>query len=381
MMIYLDYAATTPMSDYALSIYMETAKNAFGNSNSLHDIGGQANDILQASRKIIANLIGGEENGVYFTSGGTEANILAVQSLLNGADPMKRHIITSSMEHSSLYSYFQLLEEKGYEISYAEADQYGYISLDALKKSIRDDTVLVSIQHGNSEIGQIQPIEDFGNYLLEKNILFHSDCVQTFGKVPLNVKKANVTAISISSHKVHGPKGVGAVHINPSVYWKSVLLHTTHENGFRPGTVNVPGIAAFAVAAREVHSSIDETNNHFIQLRNIVRTKLEPHEKHINIINNSSPYKQLNNIIALFIPGIEGQYIMLEANRYGYGISTGSACQIGIQAPSRTMTALGFNDSEAKQYVRISTGKATAAHEMEEFCDKLIEIIKNFKKN
>lgn len=379
-MIYLDYAATTPMSDDALNIYTELSKTVFGNSSSLHDIGGKANDILQASRKTIASLIGGEENGIYFTSGGTEANILAVQSLLNGADQTKKHIITSRMEHASLHSYFQSLSERGYEISYVETNEYGHISLDSLKKLVRDDTVLVSIQHGNSELGHVQPIDAFGAFLLEKNILFHSDCVQTFGKINIDVKKANISAISLSAHKIYGPKGVGAVYINPSIYWKSVFLHATHENGFRPGTVNVPGIAAFAVAAHKSCSNIDTANEHFIKLRNIICSKLKPYNEYIKVINEQSPYEQLHNIIGLFTQGIEGQYIMLEANRYGYAISTGSACQVGMQAPSRAMTALGFNESEAKQYVRVSTGILTTSEEIESFCDKMINIITNLNK-
>lgn len=243
MMIYLDYAATTPMSAEALQTYTKAASQYFGNEQSLHDIGGTVSSLLQVCRKTFAEMIGGKEQGIFFTSGGSESNYLAIQSLLNAQN--KKHIITTPMEHASIRSYFQSLQSKGYTITEIPVDKNGLIRLIDLEEAITEDTVLASIQHGNSEIGTVQNIAEIGALLKKYNVLFHSDCVQTFGKLPIHVFEMGIDSLSVSAHKIYGPKGVGACYINPQVRWTQIFPGTSHEKGFRPGTVNVPGIAAF----------------------------------------------------------------------------------------------------------------------------------------
>jgi len=376
ILIYFDYAATTPMSDNALNVYVKAARNAFGNSSSLHDIGEISAKTLSASRKIIAKIVNGHEKGIYFTSGGSEANIIAVQSLLNGIQHRK-HIITSAHEHSSLHTFFNSLESKGYHISYLRPNHQGIISLEQIQRELKKETALVSIQHGNSEIGTLNPIEDFGLFLREKNVVFHSDCVQTFGKIPIDVK--NIDAISISSHKIYGPKGVGAAYINPSVHWQPIIPGTTHESGFRPGTLDVPAIAAFATAANDIAKEQKQLYDHFVQLKSELIQLLEPCRNKIILINADFPHT-LPNILPLFFKGIEGQYMMLECNRFGFAISTGSACQVGMQAPSRSLLALGYNEQQAKQYGRISLGKETTSTQVEELSKVMIKVVENFRR-
>jgi cysteine desulfurase len=375
--IYLDYAATTPMSENALTIYMKAAKSAFGNSSSLHDIGGMAARTLQASRKIITDMICGNEKGLYFTSGGSEANILAVQSLLNGVDLKNNHIITTQIEHSSLYTFFKSLQTRGYEVSFLEPNKQGFISTDDITSKLKSNTGLVSIQHGNSEIGVVQPIKEIGRLLKKRGILFHSDCVQTFGKLPINVEDIHIDAISISSHKIYGPKGIGAAYINPSVFWQPVIPGTTHESGFRPGTVDVPGAAAFATAAKDVSANMYTNIEHYLKLRKDFVDSLKPCKDRIKLLNENNE-NTLPNILPLLVDGIEGQYMMLECNRFGFAISTGSACQVGMQAPSRTILALGYDEQKAKQYIRISLGAQTSSEEVQTFAKQLINIIENF---
>ena len=375
-MIYFDYAATTPMSEKALNIYVKAARNAYGNSSSLHDIGEISARTLASSRKIIANIINGQEKGIYFTSGGSEANIVAVQSLLNGIQ-QKKHIITTATEHSSLHTFFKKLESNGYHITFLHPNHQGMITLDQIKSALQKDTALVSIQHVNSEIGTINPIEEIGLFLREKKVIFHSDCVQTFGKIPFDVK--HIDAISISSHKIYGPKGIGAAYINPSVHWQPIFPGTTHESGFRPGTVDVPAIAAFATAANDISMEQKHLYDHFFQLKNQLIELLEPYHDRINLLNASFP-QTLPNILPLLFEGIEGQYVMLEANRFGMAISTGSACQVGMQAPSRSLLALGYNEQQAKQYVRISLGKETTSNQIEKLSQVLINVAKNVQK-
>jgi cysteine desulfurase len=373
-LIYLDYAATTPMSENSLNIYVKAAQNAFGNSSSLHDIGDMAVKTLTASRQLIADSIGGSDKGVYFTSGGSEANIVAVQSLLNGIDLSKKHIITTQMEHSSLHTFFKKLDREGYKVTFLTPNQNGHISLEQVKSAITIATGLVSIQHGNSEIGSIQPIEEIGQFLKEKGIIFHSDCVQTFGKIPLKVE--HIDSISISSHKIYGPKGIGAAYIRPSIHWKPIIEGTTHESGFRPGTVDIPAVAAFATAAKEITVERNENYNHFLELKNLFIDLLQPYEGKITLLNSDLP-----NILPIIVNGIEGQYVMLECNRFGFAVSTGSACQVGMQSPSRSLIAIGYNDQEAKQFIRVSLGKHTTKEHIEKFTDVLLNIVDHFRKN
>lgn len=369
-MIYLDYAATTPMSKKALDVYSQVASNYFGNPSSLHDSGSTANSILEQSRKTLAEFINGDADGVYFTSGGSESNYLAIHSLLKGSKNRGRHIITTELEHSSVRNTLDDLREKGYEISTVPVDHEGRVDLNALEEAIRPDTILVTIHHGNSEIGTIQDLASIGEILHEHDILFHSDCVQTFGKIMIDVKKMRLDSLSISSHKIYGPKGVGACYVSPNRSWRPVIPNTTHENGFRPGTVNVPGIAAFITAAEEIMPNMIEEQERFAFLRKKLLNGLQCDSW--SITREGPCDNRLEHIIGLCIKGIEGQYVMLECNRYGIAISTGSACAVGLQKPSKTLLAIGKSKEQAKQYVRLSFGKMTTEQEI----DKTVNIFK-----
>ncbi|MGS7467693.1 IscS subfamily cysteine desulfurase [Bacillus paranthracis] len=361
MMIYLDYAATTPMSAEALQTYTKAASQYFGNEQSLHDIGGTASSLLQVCRKTFAEMIGGKEQGIFFTSGGSESNHLAIQSLLNAQN--KKHIITTPMEHASIQSYFQSLQSKGYTITEIPVDKNGLIRLIDLEEAITEDTVLASIQHGNSEIGTVQNIAEIGALLKKYNVLFHSDCVQTFGKLPIHVFEMGIDSLSVSAHKIYGPKGVGACYINPQVRWTQIFPGTSHEKGFRPGTVNVPGIAAFLTAAENILKNQQEESLRFKGLRSYFLEQIRTLPLKIEVEGHSTSC--LPHIIGVTIKGIEGQYTMLECNRRGIAISTGSACQVGKQEPSKTMLAIGKTYEEAKQYVRFSFGQQTTKDQID----------------
>ncbi|PFR15642.1 cysteine desulfurase [Bacillus cereus] len=361
MMIYLDYAATTPMSEEALQTYMKAASQYFGNEQSLHDIGGTAASLLQVCRKTFAEMIGGKKQGVFFTSGGSESNYLAIQSLLNART--KKHIITTPMEHASIRSYFQSLKSKGYTITEIPVDKNGLLCLVDLEAAITEDTVLASIQHGNSEIGTVQNITEIGALLKKYNILFHTDCVQTFGKLPIHVFEMGIDSLSVSAHKIYGPKGVGACYINPQSRWEQVFPGTSHEKGFRPGTVNVPGIASFLTAAENILKTQWEESLRFKELRSYFLGQIQTLPLEIEVEGHSTSC--LPHIVGVTIKGIEGQYTMLECNRHGIAISTGSACQVGKQEPSKTMLAIGKTYEEAKQYVRFSFGQQTTKDQID----------------
>ncbi|GKU82671.1 IscS subfamily cysteine desulfurase [Niallia sp. NCCP-28] len=372
-MIYLDYAATCPIDEDALLGYMEISKNYFANTNSLHDIGGDAYYILENCRKQLANLLGIQKEGLYFTSGGSESNFLAIHALLSSLPSSKNHIIAAMGEHSSIHSTIKILEQKGYEITYIPYTASGAVDLAVLENSIQTNTALVSIQHVNSETGAIQPIEEISFICRKYHLLFHSDLVQSFGKLPIPELSKMIDGFSLSSHKFYGPKGVGACYIHPRLNGKSFYPNTTHENGFRPGTVNTPGIAAMVIAANKANQLISEETIHYKKLRQLFLEKTKNYPS-LSIIENKA---QLPSIIAFRIKQVEGQWVLLESNRKGFAISTGSACQVGHQAPSKTMKALGYSDEAAKELVRISFGRNTSPLEVEQFAATLEEISKN----
>lgn len=375
-MIYLDYAATTPMSETALDAYLQTARQFFGNASSLHDAGSEAKYLLESARSQLASLLNGSPEGLYFTSGGSEANSLAIRSLVKANRHKGKHLITTPIEHSSVSNIFHFLEKEGYEISYLPVDSYGKVHMEALERLIRPETVLASIGHANSEIGTVQAIEQIGALLFEHNVLFHSDCVQSFGKIPIDVRKSHITSLSLSAHKIYGPKGVGACYISPFASWEQLIPGTTHEKGFRAGTVNVPGAVAFAAAADEKMEGKVEESVRLSQLREQLLSGIM--KKGFPVFVEGDQEKGLPHHIAVRFPGIEGQHMMLECNRSGVALSTGTACQAGMQSPSKTLLAIGRNENEARELVRITLGHSTTAEEIAETIKILTATAQNF---
>lgn len=374
-MIYLDYAASTPMCDEALHIYSVMNKEMFGNASSLHDAGGQAAYTLDYSRQQMAKMIGGQKEGIYFTSGGTESNMVVVQSILNGLPPDKKHWIMSALEHHSMYNLATLLEHQGYELTIIQPDQEGRITREVLVPHLRDNTGLVSIQHANSETGLIQDLAALSPLLHERGIMLHSDAVQTFGNVHIDVEAMGVDALSISSHKVYGPKGVGAAYLKPGTPWRPVYPDTLHENGFRPGTVNVPGIAAFVAAAEMMTEQMEMHQERYATLRRYFITKIQERSIPLRwVVEESEKKAVLHHIVGCFFHGYEGQYVMLECNRSGVCISTGSACAAGHHDPSPALQALGASEREALQFIRISFGRTTTIEELNVLVDILTDL-------
>ncbi|MGM9988649.1 MAG: IscS subfamily cysteine desulfurase [Bacillaceae bacterium] len=376
-MIYLDYAATTQMSTTALKIYTEIAENYFGNSQSLHDYGTATNDFIHLCQRQLANLINGDKEGVFFTSGGSEGNILALSTLIHSRKKNGNHIITTPLEHSSLRNYFETLSKHGFDITYVEVDKDGMLSLESLEKQIRPTTIVASIGHCNSEFGTLQPLKEIGCILHKKNVLFHTDTVQTFGKIPINVQHCHIDSLTISSHKIYGPKGVGACYISPKINWQPLILGTTHQAGFRPGTLDTPGIGAFVHAAIDMENNRESITSYLTELKTYFLDEIQKQQLPVKVIGskiNATPH-----IIGLCVQGVEGQHILLEANRHGFAISTGSACAIGLQEPSPSLLALGLTKEEAKGFIRISIGKQTTKEQLQTFIEALKKWTSAFK--
>jgi cysteine desulfurase len=375
-MIYFDFAATTPLDSEAAEVFVQASTEFFGNSSSLHDIGGQAQDLLENCREELANLLGVNKKGLYFTSGGSEANFLAIEALLSSPKKPGRHIIAGVAEHSSIHGALNRLE--GYTITFLPFNSSGLIDAGELQQAITPETVLITVQHVNSEIGTIQPIETIARLCQEHDIHFHSDFVQSFGKI--NVKKIAplISSFSFSGHKIYGPKGIGGAYVDPAISWSPFFPGGSHERGFRPGTVNVPAIAAMTAAAQKIHGRLGPNYDKFLELRETLLESLAPIKKYVQI-HQADPSSQLPSIIGLRISGIEGQWMMLECNRYGFAISTGSACQIGMQSPAKVTKALGLDQQEAKEFIRISFGHSSKREDVLKLGETIVNIVKTFK--
>jgi cysteine desulfurase len=376
-MIYFDFAATTPLDSEAAEVFIQASTEFFGNSSSLHDIGGQSQDLLENCREELANLLGINKKGLYFTSGGSEGNFLAIEALLSAPKKVGKHIIAGMAEHSSIYGVLNRLD--GYSITYLPLNSSGLIDIEELKRAITPETVLVTVQHVNSEIGTIQPIGVIARICRENDIHFHSDFIQSFGKIDLKKIAPLVSSFSFSGHKIYGPKGVGGVYVDPAISWRAFFPGGSHERGFRPGTVNVPAIASMTAAAQKIHDQLVQSHDQFLELRAILVKSLDPIKEFVHIFE-AAANSQLPSIIGLRISGIEGQWMMLECNRYGFAISTGSACQIGMQAPAKVTQALGLSPQEAKEFIRISFGKTTQREDVVKLGETIVDIVNNYKR-
>lgn len=373
-MKYFDYAATTPIDQEALQVYMEAATHYYGNTSSLHDIGAKADFLLQECRHTLGKLLGVASDGIYFTSGGTEANHLGIVSLAFENQHRGKHIITGTAEHSSVHSAMGFLEKEGFEITSLPFDKNGMVTLEHLEKAIRSDTILISLAHANGEIGSIQKIEDICELIKDKQILIHTDMVQSFGKTEVSHVTRLVDSLSISSHKIYGPKGVGAVYIHPKRTPRPLFPNQIHEGGLRGGTVNTPGIAAFTSAAQSAYNGFQQARYQLLRESFIkgIRAELEDS---VALLEANSEH-QLPHVIGLCLHGLQGQWVMLECNRRGFGISTGSACQTGQQSISKTVKALGLSEEIGKEFIRISMGKDTTEEDVKELVQALSDIAK-----
>lgn len=367
-MIYLDTAATTKMDPKAVEAYVFTAQNYFGNASSLHNIGGDAHNVLQQSRQIIADYLQVDERCVIFTSGGTESNRLALE-LLCSLLPTNKFIYINESEHPSIFK----------SVPISHKDQVKVISLLNKNPQILDETEpcgLLVAQHVNSEIGFVHNVKEITNISSETNLLVHCDSVQSFGKLSLVNVLPYVSTISISAHKIGGPKGVGALILNPSLLHKLQLSPKEQEFGLRLGTENVPGVVSFAQSILSFQEK-KKPDHELWQMRNEFISLLKDRIPSLLVLEGKED-EQLPTIIACTIPGIEGQWIMLEANRRGVALSTGSACQAGMQTISPTIKTYTKTVDEALGYFRVSFDSSTTLLELKQAALVLTDIYENW---
>ena len=355
-MTYLDYAATSPMIERAIIAYSEVAGKMYANASSLHDAGGQAAHAVTWARQVMAQKLGVHPDGIIFTGSGTEGNILAILSIAR-TEKRGRHIITSMAEHTSVHAAMNTLEQEGFEVTRLPLTEGGVVDVKTVQEAIRPDTTLISIQHVNSEIGTIQPVGKIARVAKEHGISVHVDCVQSFCKLDVAGFASKVDAITVSAHKIGGPKGCGAVYLNPYTRVTPVFPGVTHERGLRGGTLNTPAIVAMAVAVEDYRYDL----KYQWELRDRLVKSL--HHKKFEIVGGIWT-EQLPSICGICMKGMEGQLVMLKLNEQGIYISTGSACDINSASGTKAILAMGRSYQEARQFFRISYSGQTTMNDI-----------------
>lgn len=376
--VYLDSAATTYVSTEVLNEMMPCFNIFFGNANSIHSFGREAQGLVDRARDRIARAIGAKSNEIYFTSGGTEANNWAIKGIAKANQAKGKHIITSQIEHPSVMETCRKLEKEGYEVTYLPVDKYGIVSLAELLHAIRSDTILITIMSVNNEIGTIQNIKAIGETAREKNIIFHTDAVQAFGSLKMNVDEMKIDAMSISSHKIYGPKGCGALYIRSGVRIDNLIDGGHQERNRRGGTTNTPAIVGFGKAAEITVRDLSLFIQKMKSIREYFIKKIN--EKISYVIVNGHKQQRVENIVNITFELIEGESILLMLDFSGIAASTGSACTAGTLEPSHVLRAMRIPDETANGSLRFSFTRSTTKSDIDYTVEKLAEAVEKLRK-
>ncbi len=377
-MIYLDNAGTTKVSKHVLEAMQPFFDNIYGNASSLHTAGQIAKEHVENARGIIAKCINANSDEIYFTSGGSESDNWAITSIAKyGALKGKKHIITSAIEHHAVLHPLDELKKQGFEVTYLPVYENGIVKVEDLKKAIRQDTILVTIMFANNEIGTIQPIEEIGKVCHENGIIFHTDAVQAVGHLPIDVKKMNIDMLSMSGHKFHAPKGVGALFCKKGVPLFNFVHGGAQERNKRAGTENVAGIVGMATALSDAVEEMPETTKREKYLRDKLFSELSkiPHSKINGDVNNRLP----NNFNMSF-EGIEGESLLLLLDEKGICASSGSACTSGSLDPSHVLLAIGLIHEVAHGSLRLTLSKYTTEEEIDATIKAVPEVVEVLRK-
>ena len=373
--IYMDNHATTPLDPRVLEAMMPYLTGIFGNAASRnHSFGWEAEQAVEKAREQIAKLIGATAKEIIFTSGATESNNLAIKGIAEMYRERGNHIITQVTEHKAVLDTCKKLEKQGYRITYLPVQADGLIDLEDLKRAIDKDTILVSIMYANNEIGVIQPIREIGAICHERNVLFHTDAVQAVGKVPVNVIQDNIDVLSLSGHKIYGPKGVGALYVrrrNPRVQITEQINGGGHERGMRSGTLNVPGIVGLGAACELCRNEMEAEGKREIALRDYMRAKFEKALDYVHV-NGNMEHHLPGNLNMSFVY-VEGESLLMGIN--DIAVSSGSACTSATLEPSFVLKALGLGDDVAHSSIRFGLGRFNTKAEVDYVSDKLIDVV------
>lgn len=371
--IYLDNAATTQPDPAVIAAMTEALAEQWGNPSSVHERGKQAKMALENARNSIAKLAGCHADEVFFTSGGTEADNWALEGAVAASDNSHNHIIVSAFEHHAVLDCAKTLDKAGAMLTVIPVSSDGYVDAQSIEKSIRPETVVVSVMHVNNELGTVQPIEDIGAICKSRAVLFHSDCVQSFGKLPLNFATMPVDMISISAHKIHGPKGIGALIVRRGTMLAQHQHGGSQERGRRTGTENLPGIVGFGKAAELCMMNMQNESARLARLRDLCEQELC--SKIPDLIVNGHGGFRAHNILSVRVPRCDGEELLIALDIREICVSTGAACSAGAHGASHVMTALGLTTEDARSSLRISFGRFSTEEDVKTLTETLPGIV------
>lgn len=371
--IYLDHNATTAVHPAVLEEMLPYLREVFGNPSSIHWFGQEARRAVDRARQQVADLIGAEPNEIVFTSGGTEAINHAIRGAVDKEEGCSRHIITSSIEHQAVLSTCRYQEGRGFQVTCLVVDECGVVDPASAAAAITDDTVLITIMLANNEVGTIQPLQEIAETAKERGILVHTDAVQAVGKIPVNVQQLGVDLLSLSGHKIYGPKGIGALYIRRGVKVAPLIYGGHHERNRRAGTENVPGIVGFGKACEMAREELDQNAARVAALRDRLEKGILSQIPHVQL--NGYPEYRLPNTLNVSFSFVEGESLLMNLDLMGIAVSAGSACTSGTSEPSHVLTAMGRSPEQANGSIRFSLGWGTTDEDVDDTVKALVEIV------
>jgi cysteine desulfurase len=375
--IYLDYNATTPIHPEVLESMLPYQQGSYGNPSSIHRLGQEAKRGIEGARERVARLVAAHPLEIVFTGGGTEADNLAIKGVASLNREKGRHIITSSIEHHAVLNTCQHLEKEGFGVTYLPVDRCGWVDPDEVRRAITKETILITLMHSNNEVGTIQPIEEIGKIAGASGILFHTDAIQSVGKVPVDVKTLGVDLLSMSAHKLYGPKGVGALFIRTGVKIEPLVHGGHHEMNRRAGTENVAGIVGFGKAAELSLSSLDGNEETIRTLRDHFWERIEERIPSVHL--NGHPQKRLPNTLHVSFEFVGGEPLLINLDLSGIAASGGSACTAGALEASHVLAAMGIAEPSAQGSIRFSLGRETTRDDIDRTVEVLAEAVNRLR--
>lgn len=372
-LIYLDNAATTKVDHEVFEAMRPYFEEVYGNASSMYSFAGKARKAVDDAREVIADYLGAKAREIYFTAGGSESDNWALKAVAYANKEKGKHIITSKIEHHAILHTCEYMEKNGFEVTYLDVDEHGLVSIDKLKQAIREDTILISIMFANNEIGTIEPIKEIGAVAHEHGIVFHTDAVQAYGHVPINVDEMNIDLLSASGHKINGPKGIGILYIRDSVKIGAFVHGGAQERGRRAGTHNTPGIVGFAKATELAVQNMEKRASHERELRDYLIDRVLKEIPYSRL--NGHPTKRLSNNANFCFRFIEGESLLIMLDQKGICGSSGSACTSGSLDPSHVLLAIGLPHEIAHGSLRLTLSEETTKEDIDYTVDELKQIV------